>query len=68
VKVTIDVQRVGGKPGKLGDLDVTWPLPLVRFDAYENKDRRRLDAEIQHTISILLEDPTVQGIQITVEK
>jgi hypothetical protein len=59
MKVTIDVQR--HKPG--GGV-----LPLVRFDAYENNDRRRLDAEIQHTIAILLEEPDVRGIQITVEK
>jgi hypothetical protein len=58
MKVTIDVARE--KAGV--------QQPLVRFDAYENKSKRRLDQEIQHTISILLDEPDVTGIQITVEK
>lgn len=44
------------------------PLPLVRFDAYENQDPKQLDPDIQHTLAVLLEDPNVQGVQITIEK
>lgn len=54
MKVVIDVARRHGT--------------LIRFDEYTNKDPSLLDPDIQHTIKILLDEPEVTGIQITLMK